>query len=46
MGLPNILGKNKDPTGVLFDWVNSAFFFSYVRFTNTLQIIVVTRLIS
>ena len=30
MGLTNILGKNKDPTGVLFDWVNSAFFFSYV----------------
>jgi len=30
MGLPSILGKNKDPTGVLFDWVNSAFFFSYI----------------
>lgn len=30
MGLPNILGKHKDPTGVLFDWVNSAFFFSYI----------------
>lgn len=37
MGLPNVLGKNKDPTGVLFDWVNSTFFFSYVR----LRIIVV-----
>ncbi|KAK2461227.1 hypothetical protein APHAL10511_006754 [Amanita phalloides] len=30
MGLPNVLGKHKDPTGVLFDWVNSAFFFSYI----------------
>ena len=30
-GLPkDVLGG--DPTGVLFDWVNSAFFFSYVRF--------------
>lgn len=31
MGLPDVLGKNKDPTGVLFDWVNSTFFISYVR---------------
>jgi hypothetical protein len=30
-GLPeDILGG--DPTGVLFDWVNSAFFFTYVGF--------------
>ena len=37
MGLPDVLGKNKDPTGVLFDWVTSTFFISYVR----LRIIVV-----
>ncbi|KAF8725101.1 hypothetical protein AX14_008389 [Amanita brunnescens Koide BX004] len=30
MGLPDVLGRNKDPTGVLFDWVNSAFFISYI----------------
>ncbi|KAF8635367.1 hypothetical protein AX15_000372 [Amanita polypyramis BW_CC] len=30
MGLPNVLGKHGDPTGILFDWVNSAFFFSYI----------------
>jgi hypothetical protein len=30
-GLPgDVLGG--DPTGVLFDWVNSAFFFTYVSF--------------
>jgi hypothetical protein len=30
-GLPgDALGG--DPTGVLFDWVNSAFFFTYVSF--------------
>jgi hypothetical protein len=30
-GLPqDILGG--DPTGVLFDWVNSAFYFTYVSF--------------
>ena len=29
MNLPqDILGG--DPTGILFDWINSAFFFSYV----------------
>ncbi|KAM6503393.1 Major facilitator superfamily domain containing protein [Amanita muscaria] len=34
MGLTSILGKDNDPTGVLFDWVNSAFFFSYASQTQ------------
>ena len=29
-GLPQDI-LHSDPTGVLFDWANSAFFFSYVR---------------
>lgn len=28
MGLPDVLGG--DPTGVLFDWANSAFFITFV----------------
>jgi hypothetical protein len=31
MGLPGD-ALSGDPTGVLFDWVNSAFFFTYVSF--------------
>lgn len=40
-GLPeDILGGDK--TGVLFDWINSAFFFSYVSLNQNLNSIVFT----
>ena len=37
-GLPQDV-LHGDPTGILFNWVNSAFFFSYVRAVSS----VVTR---
>ncbi|KAG6885700.1 hypothetical protein C0992_004962 [Termitomyces sp. T32_za158] len=34
-GLKDILGG--DPTGKLFDWINSMFFFSFVRLTASIN---------
>jgi hypothetical protein len=43
LGLPgDVLGG--DPTGMLFDWVNSAFFFTYVR-TRTISTFLCTELL-